>query len=259
MAAFVGFALLLGLVVGSFLNVVIWRVPRGESVVAPASHCPGCGVAIAVRDNIPVFSWLWLRGRCRNCASAISARYPVVEGITGVLFALLAARIGFTWALPAYLYLAAVGVALAFIDFDTKRLPNALTLSSYPVVAGLLLLPAALDDRWDQYFHALIGGAILFGCYLLAAVLFPAGMGMGDVKLAGVLGMGLAWFGWGVLVVGGFAAFLFGAVVGLALISRGRAGRRTAIPFGPFMVAGTLVALFVGPTLTDWYAGLLAG
>ncbi len=233
---------LLGLLIGSFLNVVIWRVPRGESIVSPPSHCPGCDAEIAPRDNIPVISWLLLRGRCRNCGANISARYPGVELLTGVLFAAMAARFGLSWELPAYLYLTAIGVALAFIDLDTKRLPNALTLPSYPVMAALLLLPAVVEPAWPDFLRALLGGVALFVFYLVTALIYPAGMGMGDVKLAGVLGMALGWLGWGVLLVGGFLGFVYGAVVGIGLMIGGRAGRRTAIPFGPFMVAGALTA-----------------
>ena len=246
-----------GLAIGSFLNVVIWRVPRGESVVSPPSHCPSCDAEIRTRDNIPVLSWLLLRGRCRDCGAPISARYPGVEALTGVLFLLMALVLGMSWELPAYLYLTAVGVALAFIDLDTKRLPNALTLPSYLAMAGLLLLPAILDDRWGDYGRAMLGAGVLFGFYLLLALVYPAGMGMGDVKLAGVLGMALAWFSWGTLVVGGFLGFLLGAVVGIALMAIGRAGRRSALPFGPFMLAGTLLGILAGPAIADWYVGIL--
>lgn len=251
------FITLAGLTIGSFLNVVIWRVPRGESVVSPPSHCPSCDARIRGRDNIPVLSWLLLRGRCRDCAAPISARYPGVELLTGVLFLVMTLAIGLTWELPAYLYLTAVCVALAFIDLDTKRLPNVLTLPSYPIMAGLLLIPAIVDGRWGDYGRALLGALALFAFYFVLALVYPAGMGMGDVKLSGVLGMGLAWLGWGELLVGAFLAFLLGAVVGLGLMLFRRAGRRSAIPFGPFMVGGALLGILVGPEIAAWYAGLL--
>lgn len=133
-------ATLVGLAIGSFLNVVVWRVPRGESVAHPPSACPRCGHVIRPRDNVPVLSWLVLRGRCRDCAAPISARYPLVEAGTAVLFGLTAWFAGPAWVLPALLYLAAVSVALALIDIDTKRLPNAIVLPSYPVALGLLAL-----------------------------------------------------------------------------------------------------------------------
>jgi leader peptidase (prepilin peptidase)/N-methyltransferase len=243
----------LGLVIGSFLNVVIWRVPRGESVVSPPSHCPSCDAEIRSRDNIPVVSWLLLHGRCRDCGARISPRYPGVEALTGLLFLAMALAFGLSWELPAYLYLTSVGVALAFIDLDTKRLPNVLTLPSYPIMAGLLLIPAAVDGLWGDYGRALLGALALFVFYLLLALVYPAGMGMGDVKLAGVLGMALGWLGWAEWVVGSFLAFVLGAIVGLSLMLMRRAGRRSAIPFGPFMLAGTFLGILLGPPIADWY------
>jgi leader peptidase (prepilin peptidase)/N-methyltransferase len=248
---------LLGLAVGSFLNVVVHRVPLGESVVQPRSRCPGCGADIAARDNVPVVSWVLLRGRCRHCAEPISVRYPLVELLTSVVFVVLAWSVGFTWELPAFLYLGAVGVALGAIDLDTHRLPNALTLPSYPVAGVLLLLPALADGLWDQYLRAWLGAVALYGFYFVLVLVYPKGMGFGDVKLAGVLGLYLGWLGWGVLVVGGFLGFLLGAVVGGALMVVRRAGRKSKIPFGPFMLVGTLLAVVWGQSLWDWYLGRL--
>jgi leader peptidase (prepilin peptidase)/N-methyltransferase len=253
----VAFCFVIGLIIGSFLNVVIWRVPRGESIVSPPSACPRCGTPIAPRDNVPVLSWLVLRGRCRHCSEPISARYPGVELLTGVLFALVAWRFDLTWQLPAYLYLAAVGVALAFIDLDHKRLPDVLTLPSIVVALALLALPALLDGAWDSWLRALLGGAALFAFYFLLLVVYPAGMGFGDVKLAASLGIYLAWLSWGILVLGGFLGFLLGALVGGALMLVGKAGRKTKVPFGPFMIVGAWVAILVGQPIVDWYAGVL--
>ena len=248
---------LIGLLIGSFLNVVIHRVPAGESIVSPPSRCPGCGNLISPRDNIPVVSWLLLRGRCRTCRQPISARYPLVELLTAVLFALMAWRFGLAWDLPAYLYLAAVGVALAAIDLDTKRLPNVIVLPSYPVAAALFLLPALVEGQWGNYARAVAGAAALFGVYFLLALIHPAGMGFGDVKLAGVLGAYLAWLGWAGLVVGGFLGFALGAAVGVAMMVAGRAGRRTALPFGPFMLLGALLSIFSAEPLSQWYLGMV--
>ena len=249
----------LGLALGSFLNVVIWRVPRGESVVRPPSHCPGCDREISPRDNIPVLSWLLLRGRCRRCGTRISVRYPAVELLTAALFALVAYRIGFAPELPAYLYLTAVGVALAAIDLDHRRLPNALTLPSYVVLGALLALASAVTGDWWALARAGIGMAAYYGVLFLLAVAVPRGMGFGDVKLAGVLGMGLAWLGWGELVAGFFLGFAYGALVSIALIALGRAGRKSTVPFGPFLVAGALTAVTYGHELARFYVSSTIG
>lgn len=249
----------LGLIVGSFANVVIWRVPRGDSIVAPPSACPSCGHPIRARDNVPVLSWLLLRGRCRDCGAAISVRYPLVELGTGALFAALAWRFGPAWDLPAYLYFAAVAVVLGLIDLDTKRLPNVIVLPSYPVAGALLLLPAFAGSQWGGYPRAWIAAVALFAFYFALAWVYPAGMGFGDVKLAGVIGLYLGWLGWGVLAVGAFLGFALGALVGIGLMAVRRAGRKTAIPFGPFMLAGALIAVFVGQWLADAYTGFVLG
>lgn len=256
-AVLIAFCSVLGLLVGSFLNVVIWRVPRGESVVRPPSHCPGCERPISPRDNVPVLSWVLLRGRCRACGNRISVRYPGVELATAAIFGVLAWRFGLDWALPAYLYLGAIGVALALIDIDVHRLPNAIVLPSYGVVAVLLLAPAAVVGGWDGLLRAALGGLALFAFYFLLAFVYPAGMGFGDVKLAGVLGVYLGWLGWGVLLVGGFLGFLLGGVVGGALMVVRKAGRKSKIPFGPFMLAGALIAIVAGQRIFDSYLNLM--
>ncbi|GEL97154.1 prepilin peptidase [Cellulomonas terrae] len=258
--AVIAFAGLLGLAVGSFLNVVVWRVPRGESVVHPPSACPRCGHAIRSRDNVPVVSWLLLHGRCRDCDNPISARYPWVEATTGVLFALTAWFTGVSWVLPALLYLVAIAVALALIDIDTKRLPDAIVLPSYAV--GLVLLTLASwnpggEPDWAALTRALIGAAALFTVYFVMIIVYPAGIGFGDVKLAGVLGLYLGWFGWGSLLIGWFAAFLLGGVYAVGLIVAGRAGRKSGIPFGPWMLLGALVGIAVGEQVWAWYLDVL--
>jgi leader peptidase (prepilin peptidase)/N-methyltransferase len=251
-----GVCAVVGLAVGSFLNVVVWRVPRGESVVHPPSACPGCASAVRPRDNVPVVSWLLLRGRCRDCSTSISARYPLVELLTGVLFAVMAARFGLDPALPAFLYLVAVGVALAFIDLDHKRLPDALTLPSYVVVAGLLGAASLLGSDSGSWTRALLGGAAMFAVYFALCFAYPAGMGFGDVKLAGVLGLCTGWLGWGSWSVGLFLGFFLGGVFGIALIARRRGGRKTVVPFGPFMLLGALAAVLVGERLASGYLSL---
>jgi leader peptidase (prepilin peptidase)/N-methyltransferase len=256
-ALLLAFVALLGLVVGSFLNVVIARVPEGESVVSPRSRCPRCHSEIRDRDNIPVLSWLILRGRCRNCSEPISMRYPIVEAGHALLWLAMLWRFGWSAELPAYLYFASVGLALAVIDLDTKRLPNILTLPSYGVLGVLLLLPAGIEGDWSAYLRAWLAAAALFGFYFVLAVVYPAGMGLGDVKLAGVLGLVLGWLGWGQLAIGGFLGFFLGAVVGGALMLVGRARRKSKIPFGPFMLAGALIAILWGGTLWDQYTSVM--
>lgn len=250
------FCAVLGLLVGSFLNVVAYRLPRGESLVRPRSHCPGCGTQLAWYDNVPVVSWLVLRGRCRTCGTRISARYPVVELLTGLLFGALAWHFGAVWELPAYLYLAAIGVVLSAIDIDTQRLPDRIVLPSYPVAAVLLLGAAALEQDWSALWRTLGGGLVLWAFYRLLKLVYGRGMGWGDVKLSGVLGMYLGFLGWGVLVFGGFAGFLLGGIGGIVLILAGAARLRSKIPYGPYMVAGTFVAVFWGQSFVDWYRGV---
>ncbi|MEI6230290.1 MAG: prepilin peptidase [Actinomycetes bacterium] len=252
-----GFCAFLGLFVGSFLNVVIYRVPAGESVVKPRSRCPKCGTQITSVDNIPVLSWLILRGKCRSCGVHISARYPLIELGTAGLFGCVGFWLGPAWDLPAFLYLAAIGIALTMIDLDTRRLPNAIVLPSYGVALALLGVAGVADDRLFDLGRACAGGVIAFGVYFLLALIYPAGMGFGDVKLAGVLGIYLGWVGWPSLAVGIFAAFLIGAVIGLALMAAGRGGRKTAVPFGPFMVVGTFVGLWAGPAIVGLYFSVL--
>ncbi|MCL2091423.1 MAG: prepilin peptidase [Micrococcales bacterium] len=245
---------LLGLAVGSFLNVLVWRVPQDKSVVSPPSACPACGHAVRARDNVPVLSWVLLRGRCRDCAAPISRRYPLVEIGSAAAFVLVALKFGLTWPLPAFLYLAAVGIALALIDLDHQRLPDALVLPSYPVVALLLVL-ASLDPGgtadWGALGRGAIGGAALFVFYFL--LWFFGGMGFGDVKLAGVLGLATAWLGWGAFAVGTFAAFLVGGLVSLVLVVARRAGRKTKVPFGPSMIVGAAVGVAWGEPVWSAY------
>ena len=250
---------LAGLMIGSFLNVVVWRIPRGESVVSPPSACPRCGNAIRPRDNVPVLSWLLLKGRCRDCGEPISARYPAVEAGTALLFAVMAVRFGFDPVLPAYLYLAAIGVALALIDLDVQRLPDALTLPSYPVVAVLLSVAAVTGDHPGALLRALVGAAALGAFYFAVWFAYPAGMGFGDVKLAPTLGAYLGWLGYGVLAAGAFLGFLYGGLVGIGLILFKEGGRKTKVPFGPFMLLGTLTAVLVGQDLVDAYVSATLG
>ena len=244
-----------GLLIGSFLNVVIWRIPRKESVVAPPSHCPGCDNPIAPRDNVPVLSWLVLRGRCRHCKTRISIRYPLIELACGGLFAALGARFAHSWALPAYLLLGAALLAISVIDLEHYVIPNRIV---YPVgfaAVPLLALGAGLDGHWWFLARALIGAAGAFAALFAIHVASPRGMGFGDVRLSFVLGLYLGYLGALDVPVGLFLGFAYGAVVGIALMAGGKRGRRQHIPFGPFLAAGALTIVLVGRPILDWYRG----
>jgi leader peptidase (prepilin peptidase)/N-methyltransferase len=246
----------LGLVVGSFLNVVIHRVPQGLSLVRPGSACPECSAPIRGYDNVPVLSWLVLRGRCRDCRQPISVRYPAVELATAALFVLVGLRFGWDGYTPAVLALVAGGVALFMIDLDRQRLPFAIT----GVVTMLVVTALAADVLVGSAAFqpvALVSVGIWLGVYggvWLASS--GRGMGLGDVALAPLLGLALGWQGWGPTLVGLIGGFTIGAVVGVALILAGRAGRRTRVAHGPFMLAGAAVGVFVGQPLWSGYLEL---
>jgi leader peptidase (prepilin peptidase)/N-methyltransferase len=246
----------LGLAVGSFLNVVVHRLPRDQSLLQPGSRCPRCRQRIRPWHNLPVLGWLVLRGRCAQCRQRISARYPLVEVGTSLLFVAVGARFGATPALAAYLYLAAVAVALALIDLDARRLPDAIVLPSYLVAAVLITSAAAARADWRPAGRGLAAMALLSALYLALALLHPGGMGLGDVKLAGLLGLFLGWLGWSPVWVGTFAGFLLGGLAGAVLLATRRADRKTAIPFGPFMLAGAMLALFIAGPVAAWYGSL---
>ncbi len=251
-----------GLLIGSFLNVVIHRIPTGESLVTPGSRCPSCGTPIRPLHKVPVLSWLALRGRCAACSVRISVRYPLVELGTTVLFVVLVARLdqlGQLAAVPAFLFFGALGIALSVIDLDHRRLPDRLVLPAYPVLAVLLTAAAWSRGDWGSLLRAVLGGLALYAFFFAVVLIHPAGMGFGDVKLAGLLGGVLAYLSWATLIIGAFAGFLLGAVAGIALMASGRAGRKSALPFGPFMVLGALLALFIAQPIADWYTGLLLG
>jgi leader peptidase (prepilin peptidase) / N-methyltransferase len=245
----------IGLMVGSFLNVVIHRVPAGQSVVKPRSRCPGCGTQLAERDNVPVVSWLLLRGRCRTCGMRISVRYPLVELLTGVMFVVVGAKFGADWALPAFLLFTASLIALSAIDLEHFRIPNRILIVTLWAGFPLLLLAAALDDRWDDLRDGLVGGVAALALLLVIHLISPRGMGMGDVKLAGVLGLFLGFLSIGRVFVGLFLGFVLGAVIGVLLIATRIKSRKDRIPFGPFLAAGALLSVLVGGPIVDWYRG----
>jgi leader peptidase (prepilin peptidase)/N-methyltransferase len=241
----------LGALIGSFLNVVIHRLPRGESLVRPRSRCPECGATIASYDNVPVLSWLLLRGRCRRCGAPISPRYPLVELLTALAFAAVVLVRGFDEDLVLELPFVATLIALAGIDYDHKLLPNRIV---YPL-AVYGLIATALVDRDDLVEH-LAAGAGAFVFLLAAVIAYPRGMGMGDVKLAGAMGLFLGLSVIPALLV----AFLSGSIVGLAILAReGAAGRKKAIPFGVFLALGGIVGVLAGPELIDVYESNFLG
>lgn len=278
-----------GLLIGSFLNVVAYRVPAKVSLMRE-SRCPHCDTAIKPWHNVPVVGWIVLRGRCANCKAPISPRYPIVEAVTGVAFALITwvglmypavlgvsspsfvgrsttetvggsttEGIALALVIVAFLYFAAISIVLTLIDLDTHRLPNSIVLPSYLVAGILFTVAAALTGDWGSLLRAAIGMAVLYAFYALLRLARPGGMGGGDVKLAGVVGIYLGWIGWGALAVGAFAAFLYGGVFGIALMLLRRAGRKTAIPFGPWMILGAWTGVFAGEAVGRWYVDLFVG
>jgi leader peptidase (prepilin peptidase)/N-methyltransferase len=271
-AFFVALVACFGACIGSFLNVVIHRLPREESIALPASHCPSCGTAIRPYDNIPVVSWALLRGRCRSCRATISARYPAVELLTAILFALTFwLHSGFTLSLPFDLAFVAALVALAFIDAEHMILPNAIT---YPGTALALVaravvpnlygvasfgfthpaIPAWLLSLGGAVLGALVGGGFLWLVgWLWERLRGVEAMGLGDVKMMFMVG---AYLGWPLTLLTIFAGVFSGAVVGVALMfKRGERDAQMLLPFGIFLSAGALVSLLFGTPIIDWYVG----
>lgn len=235
-----------GAIFGSFLNVVAYRLPRRESLVRPASRCPACGTPIRPYDNVPVLSWLLLRGRCRSCKKAISARYPLVEALTAALCVGAVLAEGGTARVALHVALILLLVPIALIDLEHRIIPNRLTATGAAVALGLGL---GLDASGEP--ERLIACAAAGGALLLAALAYPRGMGMGDVKLAAVLGLFLGRDVAPAMLI----ALLAGTAVGVGVIARKGAaeGRKTAIPFGPFLALGAIAAVYAGHPLVNWY------
>jgi leader peptidase (prepilin peptidase) / N-methyltransferase len=248
MAAAAVFAFLGGLLVGSFVTVVAHRVPRGESIVGPRSRCPACGVQIAAHDNVPVFSWVLLRGRARCCGTAISPRYPLTELTVGLLYAVTVLVL---WDDPGEIALGlvfiAVLMAVTLTDLERRIIPNKILLVGAVLAVAIAALaePASLPER---AISAAAAGGLLFA----VALAYPRGMGLGDVKLAATMGLFLGRNVAPAVLI----ALLAGALVGLAMIARdGATARKRAIPFGPYLALGGVVALLAGDQLVDWYLG----
>jgi leader peptidase (prepilin peptidase) / N-methyltransferase len=239
-------AALFGAAIGSFLNVVVWRLPRGESLVRPRSRCPRCETPIRPWHNVPVVSWLALRGRCADCAAPIPARYPLVEAATAALYAGVVAATGADRDAILGLLLVSALVPIALIDLDHRRIPNVITgPAALAAVAALAVLnPGALPGH-------LLAGALAAGAFFVVALVAPGGMGMGDVKLAGVLGLYLGR----AVAPALFIALLAGSAVGVVIATRRgvAAARKTKVPFGPFLALGGVAGVLVGTQLVGWY------
>lgn len=240
-----GACFLFGLVIGSFLNVVIGRLPAGRSLVHPGSACPGCGTSIHWYDNVPVLSWLWLRARCRSCRATISWRYPAVELTTAILFALAAHQVGPALDLaPALLLLSAL-VAITFIDLDHQLIPDLITLPG--IIAGAALNVALHPGHWlDTMLGIVIGGGLFF----VIIVASGGGMGGGDMKLGAMMG---AFLGWKLVLLAILLGVFAGGAVAIALLTTGSKGRKDPVPFGPFLALGAVLSLLWGNDLLGWY------
>ena len=238
-----------GLAIGSFLNVVIYRVPRHESIIRPRSACPSCHTPILERDNIPVVSWLLLHGKCRSCQNPISARYPIIELTCAFLFAGAAARFGYNWELPAMLVFLAGLLALASIDVELMLLPKGIIFTTLTGVAIFLVIAAGVYGEWHRL---LIAALCALGWFLVFFILWAASpkfIGYGDVRLAVVLGLALGWLGIRYVILGFFAANLIGAIVGIVLIAAKKMSRDQPIPYGVFLALGAGLAIYAGPEL----------
>jgi leader peptidase (prepilin peptidase)/N-methyltransferase len=240
----------LGFCIGSFLNVVIYRLPRGESIVTGRSHCPNCARVIAWYDLVPLLSYLVLGGRCRSCRAAISGRYPLVESLTGVLFLILYLHFGLRIVLVKSLFLTSLLVAVSFIDIDHFFIPNRLVLAG--VVCGVVFSLFVPDvSLWS----ALLGAASTAGFLLLVALLSRGGMGMGDIKLGLVTGL---FLGWPLGLTGLLIGVCLGGFLGIILLASKIKSRKDPIPFGPFIALGTLIAMLWGAQILHLVLGMVA-
>lgn len=250
------FVAAVGLLIGSFLNVCIYRIPRGLSIVFPASHCTSCDTPISPWDNIPVISYMLLGGKCRKCAAGISYRYPLVEALNAFLYCALLWRYGLGW--PALLYGVLVSslIVITFIDLDFQIIPDRITLTGIPIglVAGSFLLPDPfLRADLLGFISSLAGFLAGGGFFYLVAVLSRGGMGGGDIKLMAMIG-GL--MGWKAVLLTTFLGSLSGSVIGIFLMVFKGKGRKTKVPFGPFLALGALVTLFFAQEILLWYLSL---
>ncbi len=247
----IAYTAILGLLIGSFLTVVVDRVPDGRSVVAPGSACGNCGLQLGFVDLVPVFSWLALRGKCRRCKAKIGVEPLILEVVNASLFLALAIKFDLSWELGAFCALAAGLVGLSWIDLRTRRLPREITYVTAAIGVPLLCVAALVRDEPRRIWMMLLGAAIEFAFMGAVYLASKGGMGGGDVRLSPLLGAYLGWLNPGLVAPGLFLGFLSGAVVGLVLMTIGRGGRKTAVPFGPFLALGTLAAVWVGQPMID--------
>src|SRR4051794_30890031 len=247
----VAFTAILGLLIGSFLTVVVDRVPQGKSIVAPGSECGSCGLQLGPLDLVPVVSWLVLRGRCRRCKAQIGIEPLVLEIVDCALYVALAVHFGLSWELAAFCVLASGLVALSWIDLRTKRLPRSIIYATAAIGIPLLVIAAIVRDEPKRIWMMLLGAACALAFMAIVYAASRGGMGDGDVRLSPLLGAYLGWLNPGFVAIGFFLAFLMGAVVGVALMIVGRGGRKTAVPFGPFLAVGTIAAVWFGQPMID--------
>lgn len=245
-------ALPFGLVVGSFMTVAVHRLPKGESVVSPRSRCPACGAEIGARDNIPVLSWLLLRGRCRRCGERISVEYPLLELATAGLVVLAAIRYPDPWQAVLVGGLLALMPGIALIDLRHRIIPNRLTYPALILFTVLILLAWSIGDAVDPLLAGI--GLLLYGGILLVVAVISRGMGMGDVKLAALIGLVLGSLGLRFVGVAAASAIVLGGLGAVGALAMGK-GRKSAIPFGPYLAAGAVVAGLWGEPLASWYVG----
>jgi leader peptidase (prepilin peptidase)/N-methyltransferase len=241
----------LGLLVGSFLTVVVDRVPDGRSVVAPPSACGACGHRLTALDLVPIGSWVVLRGKCRHCGTKIGIEPLILEGANTALFVAMGWRFGADAVLPAFLVFSAALVALVWIDLHEFRLPREITYTALALSTPLIVIAALVDDEPERIWHALLGAGIALAVMLVIYTASRGGMGDGDVRLAPLLGLHLGYLSPGIVPIGLFLGFVLGAVVGVVAMIVGKAGRKTALPFGPFLAAGTIAAVWAGDPLLD--------
>jgi leader peptidase (prepilin peptidase)/N-methyltransferase len=252
------FIFIFGLIIGSFLNVCIYRLPLKKSIVTSPSACPGCGCRLKPPDLIPVFSYLFLGGKCRYCKAKISAQYPVVELLNGMLYALLYIRFGLEWVLPAYMALFSLLIVITMIDFKHMEIPNGLVIAGLAV--GAAQLAASIFTPYFDAWHSYVIGFFAGGLPLLLIALFCAyvlkkdAMGGGDIKLMAFAGLII---GWKLVIPAYLIGIVAGALAGVALMALRKKRRTDAMPFGPFLSLGVVLSVFFGQALTDWYLGLI--